>query len=896
MNDAGLFTTRDLIFNQNQDPDHSAIESPGYQPLTYRDLRNQIIFVIKTLNAMGFHRNNRIAVITPAGPETAVIIISVMAGFTCVPLNPQDKKHIFENYFSRIKIKAIIVQKGYKTSAVEVGISRNIPIIELIPGSDKAGIFELKTTVGMNIKEPEFATSSDISHILLTSGTTSRPKIVPVFQKQSFLSRQRNYPPIKITPVDRCLHIVPYYHAAGIGAPLLSVLLSGGTVICTKEFIPSDFFSLLKTYRPTFYSAGPALHKAILREIKKVNPDELKNNSLRFIRSGSAPLPSDTVNELEALLGVPVINTYASSETGPISVNYPPKPGSVGIPVIDHLKIINDSGKGPGPLEQGEIVVQGETVFSGYEDAPEENKTAFIDGWFRMGDTGYLDGEGYLFITGRKKELINKGGEKISPAEIDDVLNNHPSVRQAMTFRINDPVLGEDIAALVVAENKKISEEELRTYLLARLIQFKVPRRIYFVDEIPKGPTGKLLRYVGEERYNSGALGDARIPATILDTVSQEVSRTQEKLLLLWKEILDADSLSPDDDFFRCGGNSLTAIELLIKIQRVFHITFPPDMIYLHPTIRQQVVLITQKAGNTPQYHPLIVPIHENGTLPPLFCFHPLGGWIQEYLYISRFFDQDRPVFGIRSRGLEPAEKPVLTIEEAAREYLDAIKTVQQEGPYHLLGFSGGAIYAFELACHLQKMGECVTFLGIIDMSLPAPLKKLFNLNRGHGQNILIRTGFPLYTFVNSRLKKNPDSLLYAIFVKSVRLLSRGLLFLKGSTSLPAPGSNIGFIPDARRRWISTLPEQQQILVITQYRAIGMYKPGTFSGDITLFSTGPDSEFYPGDPSRGWNSCIHGKTFLIDIPGDHDTLHKAPLGQATGKIIEESIKRANTHG
>jgi len=506
MSEAGHYTIKDLIFNGNQDPDHNAIESPGYQPLTYRDLRQQVLLVVKTLNAMGFHRNDRIAVITPAGPETAVIIMCVMAGFTCVPLNPQNRKQEYESYFSHLKLKAIIVQQGCETAAAGVAKSHNLPIIELLPVSDKAGKFELKPTVVQNKNEAEFATPSDISHILLTSGTTSRSKIVPISQKQSFLSRLRNNLPLKITHTDRCLHIVPYYHSAGIGAPLLSVVLAGGTVICTKEFIPSDFLSLLKTCRPSFYSAAPALHQAILRTIKKVPPDELKHNSLRFIRSGSASLPSHVQRELETLLGVPMIESFGTSETGAVSVNIPQKPGSVGIPVIECLKIMDESGTSLGPYEQGEIVVQGETVFGGYEDAPEENKAAFMDGWFRMGDIGYLDAEGYLFITGRKKELINKGGEKISPAEIDMVLMTHPSVKQAMAFRINDPVLGEDIAAMVVVEHHPVREEELRSYLLERLTPFKVPKRIYVVDEIPKGPTGKLLRYMGTERYNAGTL------------------------------------------------------------------------------------------------------------------------------------------------------------------------------------------------------------------------------------------------------------------------------------------------------------------------------------------------------------------------------------------------------
>ena len=388
MYETGPFTIKDLIFHGNQDPDHNAIECPGYQPLTYRDLRAQILYVVKTLNAMGYHRNDRIAVITPAGPETAVIIISVMAGFTSVPLNPQNKKQEYENYFSQLKIKAIIVQRGSDTTAVWVAKSRNIPIIELLPVPDKAGKFELKSTILRDTQDAEFATPSDISHVYLTSGTTSRPKIVPVLQRQSCFSQKRTCETLKITHTDRCLHIVPYYHGMGIGPPLLSVLYAGGTVICTKEFIPSDFLSLLKTFRPTYYSAGPALHQGILREIKKVPVDELKNNSLRFIRSGSASLPPDVRQELETLLGVPMIEAFAMSEAGLISINLPQKQGSVGIPVIDSLKIIHENGSSLGPYEQGEIVVKGETVFCGYEDAPEENKTAFIDGWFKTGRYG----------------------------------------------------------------------------------------------------------------------------------------------------------------------------------------------------------------------------------------------------------------------------------------------------------------------------------------------------------------------------------------------------------------------------------------------------------------------------------------------------------------------------
>jgi acyl-CoA synthetase (AMP-forming)/AMP-acid ligase II len=501
MTGTGLFSIREMIWN-GQDPDQNAIESPGYLPLTYRELREQIQYVVRDLNARGFFRNDRIAILIPAGPEAAVSILSVMAGFTVVPLNPHNREQEYADIFSRVGIKAIIVQKNLQTDARAVAMSQKIPVLELVPSGGKAGIFELLPKACSVTREPEFATSSDIAYILLTAGTTSASKIVSFSQRRSGLSRQLTAELLKITDNDRCLHIVPYYHGMGIASVLLVPLSAGGTVICSKEFIPSDFLHLLKTCRPTYCTAGPALHQGILRNIKKVPPAELKPNSLRFIRSGSAALPTSVRSELEILLGVPLIEAYYMSETGIISINIPQKSGSVGIPVIEFLRIVDEQGTVCRKNEQGEIIVKGETVFSGYENAPSENDAAFIDGWFRTGDVGYLDDDGYLFLTGRKKELINKGGEKISPEEIDTVLHSHPLVKEAMVFPVRDPVLGEDIAAMVVPGDQKVTENDLRIYLLDRLVPFKVPRRIYLVDEIPRNPVGKPLRQVGTQRYS----------------------------------------------------------------------------------------------------------------------------------------------------------------------------------------------------------------------------------------------------------------------------------------------------------------------------------------------------------------------------------------------------------
>lgn len=497
-----LLTVRELIFSGNQAPDHPAIASPGYQPLSYRGLREQITYVVKTLNARGFNRNDRIAVLTPGGPETAVLMISVMAGFTCVSINPRYKHDEYERYFSRLKIDAIIIQRGDETPARSVAEERKLSVIEMVPQGELCGIFSLRPKIPHD-REPRFAGPEEIAIIVLTSGTTDTPKIVPLTQRLICAAAKKDAAANQYTAAERCLLITPYYHILA-NSNLMQVMSVGGTVICTRDFIAPDIVPLLKDYHPTCYPAPPALHQVILRELKKTTPGELHTTSLRFIKSSSAALPDQVRDELEQILGVPLIETYGMSEVGggTISTNFPQvKRGSAGKPVIEFLAIMDEKGTILEPMAVGEIVVKGDQVFSGYEGAPEENAAAFTNGWFRTGDIGYLDNDGFLWLTGRKKDLINKGGEKIAPAEIDAILMAHPLVKDVMCFKIPDPLLGEDIAVMVVPAEGPVTEQELRTFLMDHLIQFKIPGRIFFVETIPRNTGGKLLRHVGTERY-----------------------------------------------------------------------------------------------------------------------------------------------------------------------------------------------------------------------------------------------------------------------------------------------------------------------------------------------------------------------------------------------------------
>lgn len=502
MPDTGHLTVRDLLINGAQDPGAPAIESPQLAPLSYRDLRRQIAAVVSSLNARGFRQNDRIALVLQKSPDAAVASIAVMAGFTLVALNPQYRVPEYDWYFSSLNIRAVIAEPDTVPDAVEAARKRGIMVIGLERSRSVAGMFTLVPGTDRTGAGPCYAGSGDIIALTQTSGTTARPKIIPDTQKFLFSVTRKLNALFALTASDRHLHLLPLDTAFGIFSPLWGPLLEGGTVIVPTDFIPQDMPGILAACRPTYYWGVPAIHAAILRELRKVPPGDLKGHSLRFIATGSAVMDPSVTRPLEDLLQVPVIEEYGMTEAPCIAMNRTGRPGSVGQPIIDHIEVWDDTGRPVAAGEIGEVVLKGDLVFSGYLDAPKENAAAFCNGWFRTGDTGYFDPDGYLFLTGRKKEMINKGGRKIAPAEIDAALLSHPRVAEAMAFAVRDAALGEDVAAMVVPAGAGVTEQDLRLFLLGRLAPFKVPGRIYITGSIPRTCTGKPVRSEGTRRYS----------------------------------------------------------------------------------------------------------------------------------------------------------------------------------------------------------------------------------------------------------------------------------------------------------------------------------------------------------------------------------------------------------
>ncbi|MFQ5680025.1 MAG: acyl--CoA ligase [Gemmatimonadota bacterium] len=495
-----------------------ALAAPGRQALTYAGLREQVLHTVTALNERGIGRNDRVAIVLPNGPEMASAFVSVAAGATTAPLNPGYKESEFDFYLSDLRAKTLLVEEGSDSPALAAAERLGIPILQLrVEPGRPAGAFELGGDLGRpaGSREPGegagtelgaesaspggMATRDDIALVLHTSGTTSRPKIVPLAQRNICASAANIRRTLGLTDRDRCMNVMPLFHIHGLMAATLAPLSAGASIFCTPGFNALKFFTWLEEARPTYYSAVPTMHQAILARASR-NREVLDRVSLRFIRSSSSSLPPRVMAELEETFGAPVIEAYAMTEAAhQMTCNpLPPgerKPGTVGIAAGPEVSIMDEAGTLLPPGAVGEVVIRGANVTDGYESNAEANAAAFVNGWFRTGDQGRMDEAGYLTITGRLKEIINRGGEKVSPREVDEVLMDHPAVQQVVTFAVPHEKLGEEVAAAaVLREGEEASPQEIRDFAAARLADFKVPRQVVLLDEIPKGPTGKLQR------------------------------------------------------------------------------------------------------------------------------------------------------------------------------------------------------------------------------------------------------------------------------------------------------------------------------------------------------------------------------------------------------------------
>jgi acyl-CoA synthetase (AMP-forming)/AMP-acid ligase II len=476
-------------------PDAPALLAPERPPLSFGRLRETVQSLAGQLAALGLGRGNRVALAMSNGPELALSFLAAATCATAAPLNPKYRQDEFAFYYEDTRAAAVIVPPG-QLEAARAAATPEMRIIEVIPQPDGTVTFEAASG-SPPARSLELAQPDDVAMILHTSGTTSRPKRVPLRHRNLAASAANIRATLALSPDDRALCVMPLFHIHGIVATLLAPLSAGGAVAVPPGFDALRFWGWVQELKPSWYSAVPTMHQLLLTRAER-NAEVIRANPLRFIRSSSAPLPPVVMERLEAVFGAPVLESYGMTEASHQMTSNPLPPlarksGMVGYGVGVEAAIMDEFGAILPPGALGEVVVRGPNVVDGYENNPEANATAFTNGWFRTGDQGMLDADGYLQLTGRLKELINRGGEKISPLEIDDVLLRHPAVAEAVAFAAPHTTLGEEVHAAVVLKGEA-TERELRTHCAASLADFKVPRQVHILQEIPRGATGKLQR------------------------------------------------------------------------------------------------------------------------------------------------------------------------------------------------------------------------------------------------------------------------------------------------------------------------------------------------------------------------------------------------------------------
>jgi acyl-CoA synthetase (AMP-forming)/AMP-acid ligase II/acyl carrier protein/NRPS condensation-like uncharacterized protein len=566
-------------------PERDAILAPGRIPLTFGKLWACAQKTLATLRSAGIGRDDRVAVVLRDGPDATAAIVSVAAASVCVPLNPGFTADEWQRYFTETRITALLTTPDIDSPSRAVARARGIPVLDLSGPQDAAPGFSVAAAPSRAPSADDFAPSSDDAFILLTSGTTSRPKTIPLTHAAVCLSAHNVGAAIALEPQDRLLSVLPLYHGHGLISGVIATLAAGSSVVCTPGFDAAGFFDWLTKFRPTWYTAVPTIHRAVLETAEK-HKESARQSSLRLIRSASSTLPAKVLRGLEALFGVPVIDTFGMTESATqIAANplHRRKLGSVGVAAGAEIAILDNAGRQLSSRQQGEIALRGPTITRGYDNDTAATREAFRGGWFRTGDLGYLDQDGYLFVVGRVKEVINRGGQKVAPGEVEQALLRHPDVVEAAVYAVPHERLGTDVAAAVVLRSDaKVDAQKLRSFVRKRLASFKVPGLIQIVREIPKGAGGKIRR--AELAAALTAFKPAALPRQRRDKVAPR-SEVEREIATIWAELLGLDHIGIDQDLFALGVDSIKVTQMIARLRERFAVDFSFKDIFEAPTI-----------------------------------------------------------------------------------------------------------------------------------------------------------------------------------------------------------------------------------------------------------------------------------------------------------------------
>ncbi|MAI78327.1 MAG: hypothetical protein CL917_05275, partial [Deltaproteobacteria bacterium] len=874
-----------------QTPEAPAILSPDRAPLTFNRLHAEAKKIALQCREFGIGSHDAVATVMPQSVEQHLLIIGLSIHGVAAPLNPAYTQGEFEEHFKAFDARALFVEKGSESPAVDAAEALGLILVEVEPLlSEPAGISlqtvknpanERVSPIDRSLVSPD---ENDIAMIVLTSGTTARGKPVPLTQKNICTSAAFTEELYTLGRADRCIRIMPLFHVFGAIHQGMIPLFSGGSVVSINDFNPADFPIVLKEFSPTWFGGGPTFHRAILDSLARV-PKMAESENVRFVLSGGSPGPLSLCEEIESTFTAPFIEAYGLSEGTGLSTANPlgsgeQKLGSVGKLVgarfDQELRVVDEAGRSVAVHAQGEVVIRGPNVISGYLKMPEENQKLFYGDWLRTGDLGHLDVDGYLFIDGRLKEVINRGGEKISPASVDEVLMTHPDVEVAVTFPIPDDRLGEDVAsAIVIREGRIPNKTNLRRYAAERLALFKVPHVIVFVDEetIPRNATGKPKRdqLAQQLKLESASIRRGEGP---LKPPGTEV---EKRLVSFLSSLLELDAVGVDEDFFDLGGDSFKATALTQWIDQEFKIQMRPIVLFEAASAASLARLI--EANSPGQHDGLVVQFNPMGSGPAVFCIPGIFGDVIGFRKIANLLGSEVPFYGLERQGYYNEAPPRVNILRMARDYANEVLRVHPDGPYMLAGYSLGGVIAYEASRILCAKGRAPEWLVLMDTSYPG----IFRERKRIWEN---RTSwFDWYGVREFLLKPLHD------WWPRLRASLFEFLWQWAGRERFSFLSRKRLLSLHRRLGIRSLDDADKL-------AVHRYKCKTSTELPTiLFRTQQNLHDY-GDEKLGWGGMINGPLEITPVGGDHYSLQQSPAAETISEVLSQKLSeiRTRTHG
>lgn len=688
-------------------PDRPAIVASGLDPLSFRDLIGTVDDVWEVLRAGGVSPGTRIGILLPSGIESILSTVSITSRATCVPFNPNLSERELLSQLTRpnLDLDALIIPAWFTLPALDAAEDAAFPLFVASKVSKGQPRFSLECIHRNGRPRGAAATvSSQTSALILsTSATTGPPKLVPVTNGNMLDLADKMAASFGLSFEDRAACVLPTYYAAGAKLNILVPLLLGESIAVPIGVPREHLARWVSDLRPTWFSAGPTFLQAVLDRLK-ADGGPLSNNTLRFITAGAAHLPSQLRCELESALDCPILEVYGISEAGVMAANPAPpgkrKPGSVGLICKGELEVRGPDGNVLPPGVAGEIYVGGPGVMPGYIDGSEEGRAALQEDWFRTGDIGQVDADGFLTLVGRVKEVINRGGEKISPYEIESALLVHPSVSEAAVFPVPHPRLGENVAASVVLKPEHtINADELRGFLSDHIASFKVPQHIDIVSSLPKGHTGKILRTQLAQAARSGSR-----------KVDPPENPLEFQILEIWRRLLDRSDIGVNDNFFEAGGDSLLATEMICDVEAAIGRSVPHSAIVPIFSIRQIATMIAQdrSAEDLP-----ITKIKLGNGIPFFYCHGDFGTYGFYALKFAELIETDQPIYLVHPPRYVDQN---FSIEEMAERYVRHLLELHPDGRVQLGGHCNGGLLAWEIANQLERAGKEVESVTLIDV------------------------------------------------------------------------------------------------------------------------------------------------------------------------------------